>query len=73
MAHQITHWDGGDDASNWLPNGRIVFVHTASNALLGRWYIMNADGTNIESLPQLTDEGRGPDRLVIEAAKARRR
>ncbi len=52
-AHQITHWDGGDDASNWLPDGRIVFVHTAPNALLGRWYIMNADGTNIESLPQL--------------------
>jgi Tol biopolymer transport system component len=51
--HQITHWDGGDDATNWLPDGRIVFVHSAPNKLLGRWYIMNADGSNIESLPQL--------------------
>jgi Tol biopolymer transport system component len=23
-AHQITHWDGGDEATNWLPDGRIV-------------------------------------------------
>ena len=36
-----------------LPDGRIVFVHTAPNALLGRWYIMNGDGTHVESLPQL--------------------
>ena len=28
-------------------------MHTALNALLGRWYIINADGTNIESLPHL--------------------
>ena len=52
-AHQLTHWDGGDEATNWLPDGRIVFVHTAPNALLGRWYIMNGDGTHVESLPQL--------------------
>ena len=52
-AHQLTHWDGGDEATNWLPDGRIVFVHTAPNALLGRWYIMNGDGAHVESLPQL--------------------
>lgn len=52
-AHQITHWVGGDGATNWLPDGRIVFAHTADNALLGRWYIMSDDGTNIESMPQL--------------------
>jgi Tol biopolymer transport system component len=21
-AHQLTHWDGGDEATNWLPDGR---------------------------------------------------
>jgi Tol biopolymer transport system component len=50
---RLTNWDGADGANAWLPDGRIVFAHFNGDAPRPRWYVMNADGTGIRSLPQL--------------------
>jgi Tol biopolymer transport system component len=50
---RLTNWEGADGADAWLPDGRIVFAHFVGDAPRPRWYVMNADGTGIRSLPQL--------------------
>jgi TolB protein len=54
---RLTNWNGADAASAWLPDGHIVFAHYTDDAPLPRWYVMNADGSDIHSLPQLAGAG----------------
>lgn len=55
---RLTRWPGADGPVVWLPDGRIVFDHEpAGGSGPKRWYLMNADGTGIRSLPQLNGVG----------------
>jgi hypothetical protein len=53
----VTHWKGGDSPNAWLREGRIVFGHYDGNAPMPRWYVMDADATNVQPLPQLRGAG----------------
>lgn len=48
---QLTDWPRGDGAATWLRSGQIVFSHFSGDEPLPRWYLINADGTNLRSLP----------------------
>jgi len=48
---------GADSGEAWLPDGRIVFAHFHGDEYLRRWYLIRADGTQLESLPRLYGAG----------------
>lgn len=50
---RLTNWNGADAPNAWLPDGRIVFGHYDGNAPRPRWFVMNADGGDIQPLPAL--------------------
>jgi dipeptidyl aminopeptidase/acylaminoacyl peptidase len=56
---------GPDEASPqaWLPDGRIVFSSFHGDDPAARWYLMDPDGTNVRSLPQLDGAGAPIDWL----------
>lgn len=60
---RLTNWNGADGASAWLPDGRIVFAHYTGDAARPRWYVMDAGGDNIRSLPIL-DKVRAGDPIA---------
>ena len=41
----------------WLPDGRIVFSSFHGDQPLATWYVMDPDGSNVRSLPQLDGAG----------------
>jgi Tol biopolymer transport system component len=55
--HRLTHFDGGDGAIAWLPDGRIVFSHFRGDEPLPQWYVIRPNGTGLASLPQLGGAG----------------
>jgi Tol biopolymer transport system component len=55
--HRLTHFRGADGAEAWLPDGRIVFAHFHGDEPLAHWYLIRADGTQLQSLPQLYGAG----------------
>jgi Tol biopolymer transport system component len=55
--HRLTHFRGGDGASAWLPDSRIVFAHFNGDAPMPRWYLIRPDATKVQSLPRLRGAG----------------
>jgi TolB protein len=56
---RLTRLPGGDGPVVWLPDGRIVFDHypPSNPPGLPKWYLMNADGSDIRSLPKFAGIG----------------
>jgi Tol biopolymer transport system component len=61
---RVTHWRGGDNASAWLPDGRIVFAHFRGAEPLPHWFLIRPDGTRLRALPDLYGAGFPLDWLV---------
>jgi hypothetical protein len=55
--HRLTRFRGADGAEAWLPDGRIVFAHFHGDEPLPHWYLIRADGTQLQALPQLYGAG----------------
>ena len=51
--HSILSWRGADSPNAWLPDGRLVFAHYVPGAKRPRWFLVRADGSNLQSLPWL--------------------
>jgi TolB protein len=51
--HSILSWRGADSPNVWLPDARIVFAHYAPGASRPRWFVVHADGSNLQSLAWL--------------------
>jgi Tol biopolymer transport system component len=50
---RLTSGADQESPAAWLPDGRIVYASFHAEEPLPRWYLMNADGTGVRSLPQL--------------------
>jgi dipeptidyl aminopeptidase/acylaminoacyl peptidase len=50
---RLTSGADQESPAAWLPDGRIVYASFHADQPLPRWFLMDADGTNIRSLPQL--------------------
>jgi Tol biopolymer transport system component len=61
---QLTHGPDGESPVAWLPDGRIVYSSFHGEEPLPRWYLMDADGTGVRSLPQLDGAGDPIDWLA---------
>lgn len=61
--HRLTHFRGADGANAWLPDGRIVFAHFHGDEPLPHWYLVQPDGSGLQSLPQLYGAGEPLDWL----------
>jgi Tol biopolymer transport system component len=63
----LTRLTGGPDGESpqaWLPDGRIVYSSYRGEEPLATWYVMDPDGTNVRSLPQLAGAGAPIDWLT---------
>jgi Tol biopolymer transport system component len=72
-SHQTRLSTGPDHESPeaWLPDGRIVYSSFHGDEPLPTWYVMDADGTNVRSLPQLAGAGDPIDWLSPPALHGR--
>jgi Tol biopolymer transport system component len=61
---QLTHGPDGESPAAWLPDGRIVYSSFHGEEPLPRWYLMDADGSDVRSLPQLDGAGDPIDWLA---------
>jgi Tol biopolymer transport system component len=61
---QLTHGPDGESPVAWLPDGRIVYSSFHGGEPLPSWYLMDADGTGVRSLPQLDRAGDPIDWLA---------
>ena len=62
--HQLTHAADQEGPVTWLPDGRIVYASSHGDQPLPTWYLINPDGTDIHSLPQLQGAGDPIDWLA---------
>lgn len=51
--HQLTADPRPEAAAAWLADGRMVFARFVDDGPLPEWFVTDADGSNVESLPQL--------------------
>jgi Tol biopolymer transport system component len=61
---RLTHGPDGESPVAWLPDGRIVYTSFHGEEPLPHWYLMDADGTSVRSLPQLDGTGDPIDWLA---------
>jgi Tol biopolymer transport system component len=61
---RLTNSVDGEGPVAWLPDGRIVYSSFHGGEPLPSWYLMDADGTGVRSLPQLDGAGDPIDWLA---------
>jgi Tol biopolymer transport system component len=50
---RLTRGPNGESPAAWLPDGRIVVASFRGDAPVPDWYVMDADGSDVQHLPQL--------------------
>jgi TolB protein len=61
---RLTSGADGESPVAWLPDGRVVYASFHGEQPLPDWYLLNADGTGVRSLPQLRGAGDPIDWLA---------